>query len=93
MSGYACVDVVIADGKPDETPLDYIETQEPPQVDVTPDPRRRVILIAPTKPRGQHEARTLGIEPVAIVAPRTPDAARGHTADEIVWSEIGRAHV
>lgn len=53
-------------------------------VDVAPDPKRRIIVLAPSKKRGHAEALALGIEPVAIVTPRSLDAARGFIADEIV---------
>lgn len=55
--------------------------------DVAPDPARRIILVAPTKTAGAVEARERGIDPVAVVTPRSPHAAYGLTADDIVWSD------
>lgn len=55
--------------------------------DVAPDPSRRIIMLAPTKKRGLIEAERLGIEPVAVVTPRTPDHARGVSADEVVVAD------
>ncbi len=81
------VDVVMAPAT-DHEPVQDVELQpEPEHADVAPDPNRRLILVAPTKIRGEHEARALGITPLVIVTPRTPDAARGYTADDIVWSD------
>jgi hypothetical protein len=57
--------------------------REEEQVDVTPNPHRRIIVLAPTKEAGYEEARAQGIEPVAVVTPRSLDAARGITADAI----------
>lgn len=53
-------------------------------VDVAPDPKRRIIVLASTKVAGQEHAESLGIEPVAIVTPRSPHASYGIIADEIV---------
>ncbi|GGH34145.1 hypothetical protein [Microbacterium album] len=79
------VDVVIAEGAPDTTTTvpDSGQPSEPEQVDVVPDPRRRIIVLAPTKQAGNDEARAAGIEPVAVVTPRSLHAARGITADEL----------
>jgi hypothetical protein len=44
----------------------------------------RVVVIAGTKRNGYMEARNLGIEPVAVVTPRTPHAAHGVNADRIM---------
>ena len=46
----------------------------------------RVIVIAETKKIGLHEAKNMGIEPVAIVTPRSREAARGIVADRIMES-------
>lgn len=79
------VDVVIASsdrvGGPREAAAlgDDVEA-----VDVAPDPKRRIIVLAPTKQVGQRHVDSLGIEPVAVVTPRSPHASRGITADEIV---------
>lgn len=56
-------------------------------VDVAPAPERRVIVMAPTKQAGRQHAELVGIEPVAIVTPRSPHAARGLVADEVVEAE------
>lgn len=45
---------------------------------------KRVIVLAGTKDSGYHEARNLGIEPIAVVTPRSPNAARGMTADVLM---------
>jgi len=83
MNVSAKVDVVMADGTPDLTPLDAgVETPE--QVDVDPKPDRRIIVLAPTVRSGYMEARALGIKPVAVITPRTLDAARGIVADELM---------
>jgi len=81
----ARVDVVIAESEPAEPTLKVPVTPE--HVDVAPDPRRRIVLVSRTKDRGAEDAAALGIEPVAIVTPRTPHAARGITADEIIWAD------
>lgn len=80
------VDVVMADGTPDTTPLDADTPETPEQVDVVPDPHRRIIVLAPTKAEGYEEARALGIEPVAVITPRSLDAAHGVVADALMDS-------
>jgi hypothetical protein len=82
----AHVDVVMADGTPGDTRLAAGEDQAPEQLDVSPDPHARIILLAPTKEQGEDEARALGISPIAIITPRTIDTVRGLTADRIVES-------
>ncbi|WP_030147693.1 MULTISPECIES: hypothetical protein [Mycetocola] len=52
--------------------------------DPVAEPARRVIVLAPNKTEGYDEARALGIEPVAVVTPRSPHGARGLTADRIL---------
>lgn len=47
-------------------------------------PVRRIVMLAPTKQDGRGEALVLGIEPIAVVTPRSPHSARGIIADEIV---------
>jgi hypothetical protein len=74
------VDVVIAEGDPHTVDLPH---EEQPTVDVAPDPARRIIILAPTKPDGEEYAAQLNITPVAIVTPRAPHAARGMVADDI----------
>lgn len=79
------VDVVIAEVDPEMVDIicgDQGESIE--AVDVASDPKRRIIVLAASKKRGHAEAVALGIEPVAIVTPRSLDAARGFIADEIV---------
>jgi hypothetical protein len=44
----------------------------------------RIIVIAGDKRSGYMEARNLGIEPVAVVTPRSPHGARGKIADRIM---------
>lgn len=51
---------------------------------MSPDPHRRIIVLAPTKAEAYEEARALNIKPVAVITPRSIDAARGLTADEIM---------
>ena len=46
----------------------------------------RIVVIAADKAIGYMEARNLGIEPVAVVTPRSPGAARGMIADRIMDS-------
>ena len=53
-------------------------------VDVAPDPDRRFIVLAPTKHAGAEHAEAQGIDPVAIVTPRSMHGARGIIADEII---------
>lgn len=79
------VDVVVAEGQaPAGGDLADLLVDPPQAVDVAPDRSRRIIVIAPTKQLGQEHAEALGIEPVAIVTPRSPEAARGITADEVI---------
>ncbi|WP_417510590.1 hypothetical protein [Microbacterium sp.] len=79
------VDVVIAEGEPMhgwEDLADVLGDAE--TVDVAPDPGRRFIVLAPTKAAGTEHAESVGVEPVAIVTPRSPYGARGLIADEII---------
>lgn len=79
------VDVVLAEGKlaePDEQTT--IATEPVEAADVTPDPSRRTIVLALTKQEGREVAEALGIEPVAIVTPRSPHASVGIVADAII---------
>jgi hypothetical protein len=78
------VDIVIERDEPEAAAMFGIP--EPDHADVAPDPRRRVIILAPTKQAGHEEARTLGIDPVAVITPRSIDAARGLGADDIIAS-------
>ncbi|MFJ4996541.1 hypothetical protein ACIP5T_00170 [Microbacterium sp. NPDC088619] len=80
------VDVVVADGEPAAGVKDMVDVLGDPVqgVDVAPDPKRRIILLAPTKTAGHEHAERLGIEPVAIVTPRSPVASRSILADEIL---------
>ena len=80
------IDVVMADGE--TAPAEVHELAAVPEtVDVAPDPNRRIIMVAVSKAAGAERAAALGIEPVAIVTPRSPHAAYGVTADEIVYDE------
>ena len=82
------VDVVIADAEHEKPALSARqEPREPEQVDVAPDPHRRIIYLAATKQAGYDEARALGIDPVAVVTPRSTHAAYGLTADAIEVSD------
>lgn len=63
-------------------PSDPIET-----VDVAPDASRRIVIVARTKVLGAELAEARKIDPVAIVTPRTPQAAYGISADDIVWAD------
>ena len=56
----------------------------PKAVDVSLNPNRRIIVLAPTKAEGYDEARALGIEPVAVITPRSLGAAHGIIADELM---------
>lgn len=79
------VDVVLAAGKPTETDEQTNIATEPVEtVDLTPDPSRRTIVLALTKREGREVAEALGIEPVAIVTPRSPHASVGVVADAII---------
>ena len=84
MNVSAKVDVVIADGTPECTPLDTGTPEAAEPVDVNPDPNRRIIVLAATKAEGYEEARAVGIDPVAVITPRSLDAARGITADALM---------
>ncbi|WP_156145883.1 hypothetical protein [Microbacterium sp. MEJ108Y] len=78
------VDVVIAEIDPEAVEITYGDQGESVEaVDVAPYPTRRIIVLAPTKQAGQEHAESLGIEPVAIVTPRSPHASYGMVADEI----------
>ena len=44
----------------------------------------RIVVIAADKASGYMEARNIGIEPVAVVTPRSLNAARGRVADRIM---------
>ncbi|MCC4250700.1 hypothetical protein [Microbacterium testaceum] len=61
---------------------DTVET-----VDVAPDARRRIVIVARTKVLGAELAEARKITPVAIVTPRIPQAAYGISADDIVWAD------
>lgn len=80
------VDVVVADGEPVAGWEDLADVlgDQVEAVDVAPDPTRRIIVLASTKAAGQVLAESLGIEPVAVVTPRSPHASVGIIADEIV---------
>lgn len=80
------VDVVLAEGQPTQTAAEHatIGTEPVETVDVTPDPSRRTIVLALTKQEGRETAEALGIEPVAIVTPRSPHASVGIVADAII---------
>lgn len=81
------IDVRIADSAP-ATPDPVTPTLDPVEaVDVTPDPEHRIIIVARTKTDGIDIAETRGIHPAAIVTPRTPHAARGISADSILWAD------
>jgi uncharacterized protein YegP (UPF0339 family) len=79
------VDVVIAHGDPNTTQAETTD-QEPEHTDAAPAPDWRIVLLARTKQEGLDEARQRGFTPAAVVTPRSLDAARGITADEIVVS-------
>lgn len=78
-------DVVIAEGELMhgwEDLADVLGDAE--TMDVAPDPHRRFIVIAPTKVAGAAHAEIMGVDPVAIVTPRSPYGARGLVVDEII---------
>jgi uncharacterized protein YegP (UPF0339 family) len=79
------VDVFIAHEDPDTTQAETTD-QEPERADVAPAPEWRIVLLARTKQEGLDEAAQRGFTPAAIVTPRSLDAARGMTADEIIVS-------
>jgi len=78
------VDVVLAEGQPAEASVEHTVTESVETADVTPDPPRRTIVLAMTKQDGREVAEALGIEPVAIVTPRSPHASVGIVADGII---------
>lgn len=83
------VDVVIADGPRTHT-IEAIGELTPAPVDtveLAPDPAHRIIIVARTKTHGTAIAEAQGVDPVAIVTPRSPHAARSVTADSIHWSD------
>lgn len=77
------VDVIVAEASP--PPVEVLHSYAVVEgIDVAPDPKRRIVMLAPTKQAGQAYAESLGFEPVAIVTPRSPHASYGVIADEIV---------
>lgn len=46
--------------------------------------RLRIVVMADTKAHGYAEARNLGIEPVAVVTPRSLHSSRGVVADRLM---------
>jgi hypothetical protein len=56
-------------------------------VDVAPNAAVRIVVVARTKAAGAALAEDRKLTPVAIVTPRSPDAARSLTADEIIWAD------
>lgn len=62
--------------------VDFVMAEAVPE----PEPAKRIIVLAATKRMGLDEARAHGIEPVAVVTPRSLDAARGVVADSILYS-------
>lgn len=83
------VDVVIAEGAPMAGWEDLADVLGDPNetVDVAPDPARRIIVVAQTKTAGAEEARERGFDPIAVVTPRSPHAAYGLVADDVMWSD------
>lgn len=86
MNVSAKVDVVMANAIP-ALIATLVADGTPEQADVRADPRRRIVILAPTKQLGTDEAQALGIDPVAIVTPRSPHGARGLIADQIVAAD------
>lgn len=80
------VDVVIATGTPAPSKL-TIPSGPTETVDVAPDAARRIVVVATTMMRARAIAQARGINRPIIVTPRSPEGARGVTADEIVWDE------
>ena len=79
------VDVIIAESEPVHAWEDLAELRDAAEtVDVAPDPDRGFIVLAPTKQAGAEHAEAHGIDPVAIVTPRSIHGARGLVADEII---------
>jgi hypothetical protein len=87
MNSSARVDVVMAPETVEPAPLDAGLVPAAPTADIAPDPARRIVMVATTKDAGADEARARGFDPVAVVTPRSPHAAYGVVADEVVWSE------
>lgn len=80
-------DVIVADGEPSHEQLAEALPEPVESTDVAPDPARLIIMAAATKAAGNDEARERGFEPIAVVTPRSPHAAYGLVADDIVWSD------
>lgn len=88
MSNSHRADVIVAESDTRvDGHLDESSTTVIPAADVAPDPARRIIMVAATKAAGSDEARERGFEPIAVVTPRSPHAAYGLVADDIVWSD------
>ncbi|KDA05858.1 hypothetical protein DC31_13845 [Microbacterium sp. CH12i] len=80
------VDVVIAEGEPARgwERLAGVLNEVAATLYVAPDPDRRFIVLAPSKRAGTEHAAAVGIDPVAIVTPRSMHGARGLVVDEII---------
>jgi hypothetical protein len=76
-------DVVMARDVPTSTSAPVAPTPAE-TVDVSPDRAVRTIVLAPNKAEGAKFASLQGIEPVAIVTPRSEHAAHGSVADCIL---------
>lgn len=80
------VDVVVAAGA--SGPIDDAqrgaEAELVDAADVAPALSRRIIVLALTKQQGRETAEAHGVEPVAIVTPRSPHASVGIIADAII---------
>lgn len=83
MSNRIQCDVVIADATPAPASLNEQPDAATAGVDIATIDGPRVIYLAPTKAIGQHETEQGGLNTVAILTPRSLDAARGITADLI----------
>ena len=82
------VDVVMApstDAEGRDTTGLYVDSIE--TVDVSPDPTARIVVVAHSKAAGAELAEAQGFTPVAVVTPRSLHAARGITADSVVWAD------
>ena len=81
-------DVIVAEENTSiDGDIEVASTTQVEAVDVAPDPARRFIVLAPTKQAGAEYAEAHGIDPVAILTPRSPYGARGMIADEIIEAD------
>lgn len=82
--------IQIGDGEPVEVGTVEIQIHvgtARPSVTREAAPAERVIIAASSKARADDMARAHGINPVAIVTPRSPHGVRGMTADTVIYDD------